>query len=83
MSRKLTVVAAMVILVGAMCLKTAVANNGSGSVLTANGSAPAPPSPWRNGSAPAPPSPWKNGSAPAPPSPWKNGSAPAPPSPWK
>jgi len=82
MSKKLTVVAAMVILVGAMGLKTAVASS-SGSVVMANGGAPAPPSPWKNGGAPAPPSPWKNGGAPAPPSPWKNGGAPAPPSPWK
>jgi hypothetical protein len=83
MSKKLTVVAAMIILVGAMGLKTAVAGGGSGSVVMANGGAPAPPSPWKNGGAPAPPSPWKNGGAPAPPSPWKNGGAPAPPSPWK
>jgi len=43
MSKKLTVVAAMVILVGAMGLKTAVAGSGSGSVVMANGGAPAPP----------------------------------------
>jgi len=82
MSRKLTFFAAMVILVGAMGLKTAVAGSGSGTIVAKNGGAPAPPSPWKNGGAPAPPSPWKNGGAPAPPSPWKNGGAPAPPSPW-
>ena len=70
MSKKLALLAAMLILVGAMGLKTAVASRG-GSVVMANGGAPAPPSPWKNGGAPAPPSPWKNGGAPAPPSPWK------------
>jgi len=60
MSKKLTVVAAMVILVGAMGLKTAVAGgSGNGSVIMANGGAPAPPTPWKNGGAPTPPAPWK------------------------
>jgi len=71
MSKKITVVAAMLVLVGAMGLKTVVAGSGNGAVVMANGTAPAPPSPWKNGTAPAPPSPWKNGTAPAPPSPWK------------
>ena len=72
MSRKLTVVLlVMLVLVGAMSLKTVVVTHGDGSVIMANGSAPAPPVPWKNGSAPAPTVPWKNGSAPAPPVPWK------------
>jgi len=72
MSRKLTVVLlAMMILVGAMSLKTVVAAQDNGAVIMANGSAPVPPTPWKNGSAPVPPTPWKNGSAPVPPTPWK------------
>ncbi len=72
MSRKLTVVLlAMLVLVGAMSLKTVVVTHGDGSVFMANGGAPAPPTPWKNGGAPAPPTPWKNGGAPAPPTPWK------------
>jgi hypothetical protein len=72
MSRKLTVVLlAMMILVGAMSLKTVVTAHDNGAVIMANGSAPVPPTPWKNGSAPVPPTPWKNGSAPVPPTPWK------------
>ena len=73
MSKKITVVAALLVLVGAMGLKTVVAGSGSGVTVMANGGAPTPPSPWkRNGGAPTPPSPWKkNGGAPTPPSPWK------------
>ncbi|HET9802313.1 MAG TPA: hypothetical protein VFP96_03690 [Candidatus Acidoferrum sp.] len=72
MSRKLTVVLlAMMVLVGAMSLKTVVTAHDSGAVIMANGSAPVPPTPWKNGSAPVPPTPWKNGSAPVPPTPWK------------
>jgi hypothetical protein len=72
MSRKLTVILlAMLVLVGAMSLKTVVVAHGDGSVVMANGSAPLPPTPWKNGSAPLPPTPWKNGSAPLPPTPWK------------
>jgi hypothetical protein len=84
MSRKLAVVfLAMLVLVGAMSLKTAVVAHSDGTVILANGGAPAPPVPWmKNGGAPAPPVPWKNGGAPAPPVPWKNGGAPAPPVPW-
>jgi hypothetical protein len=60
MSRKLTVVLlAMLVLVGAMGLKTVVVTHGDGSVIMANGSAPLPPTPWKNGSAPLPPTPWK------------------------
>jgi hypothetical protein len=72
MSRKLTVILlAMMILVGAMSLKTVVTALDNGAVIMANGSAPVPPTPWKNGSAPVPPTPWKNGSAPVPPTPWK------------
>jgi hypothetical protein len=66
MSRKLTaLLLAMLILVGAMGLKTVVAAHSNGAVMMANGSAPYPP-PSRNGSAPYPP-PSRNGSAPYPP----------------
>lgn len=72
MSRKLAVVLlVMLVLTGAMGLKTIVTAHASGPVLMANGGAPVPPSPWKNGGAPVPPSPWKNGGAPVPPSPWK------------
>ncbi len=72
MSRKLTVVLlVLMILVGAMGLKTVVTAQDNGAVIMANGSAPVPPTPWKNGSAPVPPTPWKNGSAPVPPTPWK------------
>ncbi len=72
MSRKLAVVfLAMLVLVGAMGLKTAVAAHSDGSVIMANGTAPLPPTPWKNGTAPLPPTPWKNGTAPLPPTPWK------------
>ena len=72
MSRKLTVfLLAMLVLVGAMSLKTVVVAHGDGSVIMANGGAPQPPTPWKNGGAPQPPTPWKNGGAPQPPTPWK------------
>ena len=73
MSKRLTVLAvAMVILVSAMGLKSAITSKDSGAVIMANGGAPTPPSPWKkNGGAPTPPSPWRNGGAPTPPSPWK------------
>src|SRR5258707_1458600 len=72
MSRKLTVVLlAMLVLVGAMSLKTVVVTHGDGSVIMANGGAPQPPTPWKNGGAPQPPTPWKNGGGPQPPTPWK------------
>lgn len=76
MSRKLTaILLAMVVLAGAMCLKTVVtAHNNNDVVMMANGSAPFPPA-ARNGSAPFPPA-ARNGSAPFPP---RNGSAPFPP----
>lgn len=72
MSRRLTVVfLAMLVLVGAMSLKTVVVAHSDGSVIMAVGGAPAPPVPWKVGGAPAPPVPWKVGGAPAPPVPWK------------
>lgn len=72
MSRRLIVLLlAMLVLVGAMSLKTLVVTHGDGSVIMANGSAPAPPVPWKNGGTPAAQVLWKNGSAPAPPVPWK------------
>ncbi len=73
MSRKLTVLSlAMLVLVGAMSLKTIVVTHGSNSsIIMANGGAPQPPTPWKNGGAPQPPTPWKNGGAPQPPTPWK------------
>ena len=71
MSKKLAVVLlVMLVLVGAMGLKAMVTAHGNSSVIMANGSAPAPPTPYRNGSAPAPPTPYRNGSAPAPPTPY-------------
>ncbi len=44
----------MVILAGAMGLKTAIAGHNNGSVMMANGSAPLPTAPQRNGSDPFP-----------------------------
>src|SRR5579864_7458906 len=72
MSRKLTaLLLAMLVLTGAMGLKTIVAGHSDGSFMMANGSAPPPPVPYRNGSAPPPPVPYRNGSAPPPPVPYK------------
>lgn len=72
MSRRLAVVLlAMLVLVGAMSLKTVVVTHSDGSMIMANGGAPQPPVPWANGGAPQPPVPWKNGGAPQPPVPWK------------
>ena len=60
MSRRLTVVLlAMLVLVGAMSLKTVVVTHGDGSVIMANGGAPVPHVPWKNGGAPVPHVPWK------------------------
>jgi len=48
MSRKLTVILlTMLVLVGAMSLKTAVVAHGDGSVIMANGGGPLPPTPWK------------------------------------
>lgn len=64
MSRKLTVILlAMLVLVGAMGLKTAVVTHSDGTVIMANGGAPQPPTP------PWPPTQFKNGGAPQPPTP--------------
>lgn len=65
------VVVVMLVLVGAMGLRTAaVAHAGNSPVIMANGGAPPPPVPWKNGGAPPPPVPWRNGGAPPPPVPW-------------
>lgn len=72
MSRKLAVILlAMLVLVGAMSLKTVVVAHGNGSVILANGGAPQPPIPWDNGGAPQPPIPWDNGKGPQQPMPGK------------
>ena len=72
MSRKLAVIVlTMLVLVGAMSLKTVVVTHGDGSVIMANGGGPVPPMPWKNGGGPVPPMPWKNGGGPVPPMPWK------------
>ena len=69
MSRKLApLFLAMLVLVGAMGLKTVIAAHSDSSVMMVkNGSAPVPPLPFRNGSAPVPPLPFKSISA----SPWR------------
>jgi hypothetical protein len=60
---------AMLVLTGAMGLKTVVTTHGDSSVLMANGTAPVPPLPpmmAKNGTAPVPPLPpmmAKNGTA--------------------
>ena len=60
MSRKLAVLLAMVVLVGAMGLKTAVASHSDGTFTASIGGAPQPPTPWSKiGGAPQPPTPWK------------------------
>jgi hypothetical protein len=60
MSRRLTVLLlAMLVLVGAMSLKTVVVTHSDGSVIMANGGGPVPPTPWKNGGGPVPPTPWK------------------------
>jgi hypothetical protein len=61
MSRKLAVLfLAMLILAGAMGLKTVVAGHNDGTVMMANGGAPVP-MPKKNGGAPVPmpKTPWK------------------------
>ena len=64
MSRRLTaLLLALLVLVGAMGLKTAVMAHSGSAVMMANGPAPFPPS--LNGPAPFPPS--VNGPAPFPP----------------
>jgi hypothetical protein len=64
MSRKLTaLLLAMLVLAGAMGLKTIVAGHNDSSVMMANGGGPFPPKPWRNGGGPFPPKPWRSDSA--------------------
>jgi hypothetical protein len=73
MSSKLTsaLLPAMLVLAGAMSLKTVVAAHSDGAVMMANGGAPTPPPPMMaNGGAPTPPPPMMaNGGAPTPPPP--------------
>jgi len=70
MSRKLTaLLLAMLILAGAMSLKTVVMAHSDGAIMMANGGAPVPPPPMFNGGAPVPPPPMANGGAPVPPPP--------------
>jgi hypothetical protein len=72
MSRRLTVLLlVMLVLAGAMSLKTVVVAHGGDSLIMAQGGAPQPPTPWKQGGAPQPPTPWKQGGAPQPPTPWK------------
>jgi len=56
----------MLVLVGAMGLKTVVTAHGDGTLIMANGAGPAPITPWKNGAGPAPITPWKSGASPAP-----------------
>ncbi len=58
MSRKLAaLLLAMLVLAGAMGLKTAVMAHSNGAIMMANGGAPVPPPPMANGGAPVPPPP--------------------------
>jgi len=58
MSRKLTVLfLVMLVLVGAMSLKTVAASHSGGSISLAMGGAPQPPPPPEMGGAPQPPPP--------------------------
>jgi hypothetical protein len=71
MSKKLVVVfLAMLVLVGAMSLKTVVMAHSDGSVIMANGASPVPITPWKNGASPVPIGPYKNGASPVPITPW-------------
>ena len=70
MSRKLTaLLLAILVLTGAMSLKTVVMAHSDGAIMMANGGAPVPPPPMVNGGAPVPPPPMANGGAPVPPPP--------------
>jgi len=65
MSRKLSaLLLAMLVLAGAMSLKTVVTAHGNSAFIMANGPAPTP-DPFRNGPAPTP-DPFRNGPAPTP-----------------
>ncbi len=78
MSRRLIVVLlTMLVLVGAMSLKTVVVTHSDGSVILANGTGPTPPIPWSNGTGPTPPIPWRNGTGPTPPIPWNSAAGPS------
>jgi len=60
MSRKLTaLLLAMLVLAGAMGLKTIVAAHSDSTVMMANGGGPFPPVPYKNGGGPFPPVPYK------------------------
>jgi butyrate kinase len=73
MSRKLAVVfLAMLVLVGAMGLKTIVAAHSDGSVIMANGASPVPTGPYKNGASPVPTGPYRNGASPVPTGPYKD-----------
>ncbi len=64
MSRKLAaLLLAMLVLAGAMGLKTIVTGHSDSSVMMANGGGPFPPKPYRNGGGPFPPPPYRSGSA--------------------
>jgi hypothetical protein len=71
MSNKLVALfLALLVLVGAMSLKTIVTAHADGSVTLASGGAPMPPMPYKSGGAPMPPMPYKSGGAPMPPMPY-------------
>jgi hypothetical protein len=75
MSRTLTaILLAMLVLAGAMGLKTVVAAHSNGTVMMANGGGPFPPA-LANGGGPFPPA--SNGGGPFPPA--LNGGGPFPP----
>ena len=64
MSRKLAaLLLSMLVLVGAMGLKTVIAGHSDGTVMMANGGGPFPPKPFRNGGGPFPPKPWSASAA--------------------
>ena len=68
MSRKLSaLLLAMLVLAGAMSLKTVVAAHSNGAVMMANGGGPVPPDGVLNGGGPVPPDSVLNGGGPVPP----------------
>jgi len=67
MSRKLAVVfLVMLVLTGAMGLKTVVTAHSGSSLIMANGASPVPITPYRNGASPVPITPYRNGASPVP-----------------
>lgn len=64
MSKKSVVLMAMLVVCGAMGVKSALANTSS----------PVPATPWTNTSSPVPATPWSNTSSPVPATPWKTNS---------